>query len=350
MAGESGSMKSLGRITALVLTLILFVALFPAGSQAIAGGDQDELQDESNRISYELLQLRTRRKAAAGESESPRGGLQALDNEIGRAEAYLNDLEEELRAFQESYGLSMRTLYKMGNMTALEIFLDAEELNDAWQDNAVYQRLLARDGEEIEKIKSKLADLDTRKRDLKEARERRTRVAETLDIDRLDGQISLLEVRLSEVNNKLRSLSTGAGNETGGGEGRNQAPSWKAPAAGEVLDRVTRQPSLSDFELTGMVMAGYTTCYGEEFDGDPTASGVIFHMYDFTCAHRSFPFGTWLLVKYNGGHVIVQVNDRGPFVPGRVLDLSFGAARSIGLDGVQWTEFEIIVPKGTATK
>ena len=73
-------------------------------------------------------------------------------------------------------------------------------------------------------------------------------------------------------------------------------------------------------------------------------------MYDFTCAHRSLPFGTWLLVKYNGGHVIVQVNDRGPFVPGRVLDLSFGAARSIGLDGVQWTEFEIIVPKGTATK
>src|SRR4030042_3265280 len=171
MAGESGSMKSLGRITALVLTLMLFWALFPAGSQAIAGGDQDELQDESNRISYELLQLRTRRKAAAGESESLRSELQAIDNESGRAEAYLNDLEEELRAFQESYGLSMRTLYKMGNMTALEIFLDAEELNDAWQDNAVYQRLLARDGEEIEKIKSKLADLDTRKRDLKEARD-----------------------------------------------------------------------------------------------------------------------------------------------------------------------------------
>ncbi|RJP31304.1 MAG: septal ring lytic transglycosylase RlpA family protein [Actinobacteria bacterium] len=95
-----------------------------------------------------------------------------------------------------------------------------------------------------------------------------------------------------------------------------------------------------------MTYAGYTTCYGEEFHGKSTASGVIFNMYDFTCAHRTLPFGTWLLVTFRGGQTIVQVNDRGPFVPGRVLDLSYGSARSIGLDGVQWTEFEILVPKG----
>jgi len=73
--------------------------------------------------------------------------------------------------------------------------------------------------------------------------------------------------------------------------------------------------------------------YGPEFHGRPTASGEIFNMYDLTCAHRTLPFGTRLRVTNpeNGRSVIVTVNDRGPFVRGRDLDLSYGAARAIGL-------------------
>lgn len=73
--------------------------------------------------------------------------------------------------------------------------------------------------------------------------------------------------------------------------------------------------------------------YGPKFHGRPTASGEIFNMYDLTCAHRTMPFGTKLRVTNpeNGRSVIVTVNDRGPFVEGRDLDLSYGAARAIGL-------------------
>jgi len=118
------------------------------------------------------------------------------------------------------------------------------------------------------------------------------------------------------------------------------------PPPGRLLDRVPVMPPLSDFERTGIVFSGYTTYYGAEWHGKPTSSGVIYNMYDYTCAHRTLPFGTWLLVTYQGRQVIVQVNNRGPFVPGRVLDLSWAAAQSIGLDGVKWTEFEVIVPRG----
>jgi len=78
------------------------------------------------------------------------------------------------------------------------------------------------------------------------------------------------------------------------------------------------------------VMASW---YGPEFHGRPTASGEIFNMYDLTCAHKTMPFGTRLRVTNpeNGKSVIVTVNDRGPFVRGRDLDLSYGAARAIGL-------------------
>lgn len=74
-----------------------------------------------------------------------------------------------------------------------------------------------------------------------------------------------------------------------------------------------------------------TSYYGEELAGNPTASGEPFDPYGLTAAHPYLPFGTLLRVTYNGRSVNVTVNDRGPFVPGRGLDLSLGAAQDIGL-------------------
>lgn len=73
--------------------------------------------------------------------------------------------------------------------------------------------------------------------------------------------------------------------------------------------------------------------YGEEFHGRPTASGETFDMYKKTCAHREYPFGTRLRITNlnNKKSVLCIVNDRGPFVSGRDIDLSYGAAREIGL-------------------
>jgi rare lipoprotein A len=82
----------------------------------------------------------------------------------------------------------------------------------------------------------------------------------------------------------------------------------------------------------GHSFAGMASFYGNE-SGSRTASGQRFNQNAMTCAHRSLPFGTKLRVTHGGASVIVTVNDRGPFVRGRVLDLSTGAARAIGLTG-----------------
>lgn len=76
--------------------------------------------------------------------------------------------------------------------------------------------------------------------------------------------------------------------------------------------------------------------YGNEFHGRQTASGERFDMYRLTCAHRELPFGTVLEVMNvsNGKSVKCTVNDRGPFVSGRGLDLSYACAKEIGLDGI----------------
>jgi peptidoglycan lytic transglycosylase len=80
----------------------------------------------------------------------------------------------------------------------------------------------------------------------------------------------------------------------------------------------------------GHSFSGMASYYGNE-SGSRTASGQRMNASAMTCAHRSLPFGTKLRVTHCGQSVIVTVNDRGPFVRGRVLDLSTGAARAIGL-------------------
>jgi rare lipoprotein A len=78
---------------------------------------------------------------------------------------------------------------------------------------------------------------------------------------------------------------------------------------------------------------GLASFYGGEFQGRRTASGARYDMHALTCAHPSAPFGTRLRVTdlETGRSVVVTVNDRGPFAPGRVVDLSLAAARQLGM-------------------
>jgi rare lipoprotein A len=91
--------------------------------------------------------------------------------------------------------------------------------------------------------------------------------------------------------------------------------------------------SIAPSSGSGRSFSGVASHYGNE-SGSRTASGQRFNQNAMTAAHRSLPFGTKLKVTHGGRSVVVTINDRGPFVRGRVLDLSTGAARAIGLGGL----------------
>ena len=83
---------------------------------------------------------------------------------------------------------------------------------------------------------------------------------------------------------------------------------------------------------TAQTFSGTASFYGDRDEpGGETASGQKFDENKMTAAHRTLPFGTRLKVTHGGNSVVVTVNDRGPFIKGRVLDLSTGAARAIGI-------------------
>ena len=85
----------------------------------------------------------------------------------------------------------------------------------------------------------------------------------------------------------------------------------------------------------GAVEVGTASWYGPGFHGNPTSSGEIYDQYDLTAAHQTLPLGTRVAVTnlLNGREVEVRVNDRGPFVKGRSIDLSYAAARALGAVG-----------------
>ncbi|MDP8976804.1 MAG: septal ring lytic transglycosylase RlpA family protein [Actinomycetota bacterium] len=93
-------------------------------------------------------------------------------------------------------------------------------------------------------------------------------------------------------------------------------------------------PLPSGLRFTGQRVVGSASWYGPGFNGRPTASGAIYDQEGWTVASKELPLGTLLLVSRGDRRVLLLVNDRGPYVGDRVLDLSAAAARAVGLGGV----------------
>jgi len=95
----------------------------------------------------------------------------------------------------------------------------------------------------------------------------------------------------------------------------------------------------------GFVQRGIASWYGIKFHGRKTSSGEIYNMHDMTAAHKTLPIPVYVHVKNldNGRSTVVRVNDRGPFIPGRIIDLSYAAAKKLGVKGPGTAKVEIAV-------
>jgi peptidoglycan lytic transglycosylase len=144
----------------------------------------------------------------------------------------------------------------------------------------------------------------------------------------------------------LVSIGTGVGrNPIRSGSNRTQSTQW--PRNNE-LTQTSQRVARKSFQV------GAASWYGEQYDGKTTASGEPFDMYDLTAAHATLPLGTIVQVTNlsNGKTVIVRVNDRGPSVKGRIIDVSYHAASVLDFlkKGVQRVrlDFEECPPEQTA--
>ena len=127
----------------------------------------------------------------------------------------------------------------------------------------------------------------------------------------------------------------------GAAQGPNISEAKPAP-----VSSVQPKPEVRKQAKTKPYQVGTASWYGEFFEGKPTASGEPYEMYDMTAAHLTLPIGSYVRVTnlHNGKAVVVRVNDRGPVVPGRIIDLSYGAAQALQFrhSGLQRVRLDLV--------
>ena len=130
----------------------------------------------------------------------------------------------------------------------------------------------------------------------------------------------------------------------------HQQPNTK-PSAIPVASSAAKATPKTSKAAQKPFQVGNASWYGKQFHGKTTASGEDFDMFEFTAAHRTLPLGTFVKVTNlkNGKWIVVRVNDRGPYVGDRIMDLSYSAARMLNFrDGVERVRLDLIQPEHVA--
>jgi peptidoglycan hydrolase CwlO-like protein len=335
-----------------LLAAVLLAVHAPAGAQT---ADED------------LDRARQEKRAAEAEAALARAGLDELSARYAevqaaadRAAARLIDAYLQETAIQAQVARSRALLdgradaiYRAGPAAFLEVILGSEDPGDFLARQQLVEHALSSDVREaaaVLEVQRRAAEignsLERHRAELVARQQELTEIRTVMEIRLAEAQAAARDAgaTIRALVEQQRTLAEAARTEqhyleliqVDGELGR--LLELLGPTGGRTCQI---PPSL---ELTGHGFTGEASFYGEEFAGNPTAIGHIFNPELFTAAHRTLPLPSFLHVRYGQRCASVLVNDRGPYVDGRVLDLSEGAARYLGLPGVGIVEAEILAP------
>ena len=319
-------------------SVLVFGAALAASSGATAG-DLASLRERAQSIAGEVTALERRLAELRTKQGWLEQRIQEGDRRIGLLELELSEAEDAYRVAQRRYVRRAVATYKTGPGASLDLLLSAQSFGDlvaiaqanshAAQLDSASIRLLSRTKRALE---TRQKTIDSRKQALLAAR----REVELVQAEVADT-ITARRATLEELNRKIQEL-----------ERQVLRRAAQAARPDQALLRLLGPSGPSSgippgFVSTGVAFEGLASWYGPGFEGDHTANGDVFDPDLYTAASRDLTFGTWLYVEHDGRGVVVLINDRGPYIEERILDLSQAAARAIGLSGVQWVRAEILL-------
>ena len=323
-----------------VVTAIVMVAALGASisSQSAGAADLTTVKARAQSVADEVTELERRAQGL----EQRRNGLDArivgLSGEIGSLEARINEIGQALGEARDLYVERAIEAYKGGTAgTQLDALLSAESISEliaVAEANHVAMSIDLKRLQELEatriEIETAQDELDARKQDQIQARAElealEAELRATLDDRRESLRRLAAEVKQLEAQVRREEQITSV-------PGSTQPPS-SAIATSDIP---------SGYVSTGVSFGGVASWYGPGFAGNSTANGEIYDPMGLTAASKELPFDTLLFVKYQGRGVVVRINDRGPYVGDRIIDLSQGAAEAVGMSGIGWIDATIVV-------
>ncbi|MDP9068969.1 MAG: septal ring lytic transglycosylase RlpA family protein [Actinomycetota bacterium] len=333
----------LDRTSAAALVVVACVGVAALATPGASAGDLESLRaraqlvaDQVSAREHDLERLESRQVSLTAEIAEVSSDIGLLELELHRAEA------AHQRALQRYVDRAVEA-YMDGSTTHLALLLSATDMNQLF---ALAEATVASAAEDVDAVQAAV--------DLQAAAEQRQ-----LEVDERKQKLLAAQARVDSVEASItnalsarRQLLARLTADIAELERQAREAAALAPDPDEEFLRLLggSGPSLgipAGYVGTGVTFEGLASWYGPGFEGNYTASGDIFDSSLYTAASKELPLGTWLFVQHNGRGVVVLVNDRGPYVGERILDLSRASADAIGLTGagVGWVEAEILVKK-----
>lgn len=336
--------KTLKKLATRAVGLSLALLVAALGASGAAGArDLDPLRTRAQSIGDEITALEQRLTGLRARQSRLESEIAGLAAQISSLSSEIHDVEWAYERARDRYVERAVEIYKGGSSARLEMLLSTTSLNDLMDAAAITGAAADIDATRLSELitardraQGAQARLDDRKQRLMAAE--RDVAAVT---DEIAAGVAERKAIFAALNREIEELEARA---------RREAARAQEQASDE-LDHILTGAGPSghipgDFASTGVSFEGEASWYGPGFEGNPTASGQIFDSSKYTAASLDLPLGTWLYVEHEGRGVVVLINDRGPYVDGRVLDLSRAAAEAIGITGVGWVRATIVIKRG----
>ncbi len=333
-------------IAAVVALTAASVSLAQISENTSAGAPTESSADIQSRIESQQVALEQERSRAA-----------VLDLEIADAQQYLdqnrlaladaNDRLDEARArYDATMGMfesRLSAIYKLGGGEAYSVIFSSEGYGDTLSRLSYLATISENDRKLVNRVKSESEEIQALQHQVDTLKQE-----SAAGLAGLQEQKAQLESQIGAGQKSINDATT----ELAQAKIREEAEAAQAATAESLNGQIA---GLEDSDATvsigdgppaglnpsGIILSGVASWYGPGFNGQRTASGETYNMYAYTAASKTLPFGTWLKVSFNGRSVFVRINDRGPYVGGRILDLSYTAAQALGLDGIGYVTAEI---------
>lgn len=291
-----------------------------------------DVADEVSGLEHSLAGLRDRRSVLDDR-------IVGTTQRIGLMELEIREFERKRTVAIDRYVERAREAYMTGPTMRIALILSAQSVDDMFALAEAQYEVAALDAGALEDLRAAVVSaeaaqdrLDRRKQQLIADQARIEAVESDITHTIADRRATLasLNAQIEELEREARALAAATANPD---RSFLELLTPSGPSSGIP----------KGFAGTGVTFEGIASWYGPGFEGNPTASGDIFDPDLFTAASKELPLGTWLYVEHEGKGVVVLVNDRGPYIDGRILDLSRAAAFEIGITGLGWIEAEIIL-------
>jgi rare lipoprotein A len=324
-------------VRVIIATILVAGLIASLSSQSAGAEDLATIKSRAQSVADEVTELERRAQGLEGRKAKLDQRIVDLSGEIGALESEIGDIGRELADAQDIYIERAIEAYKSGAAgTELDSLLAAETMSEFISIAEINSVATSVDLQRLQELESARAHIEEAQADLDGRKQEE--IAARAEIEVLGAE---LRTTLDDRRASLRQLAAEVKKleQQVRRDAQIAPPSRTQPRSSAIATRDIPAGYVS----TGVSFGGVASWYGPGFAGNSTANGEIYDPMGLTAASKELPFNTLLFVKYQGRGVVVRINDRGPYVGDRIIDLSQGAAETVGMSGIGWIDATIVV-------